>query len=202
MLMQISSGSGPAECELAVLFFFRALRKEFPDIELVDERRGSVAGGRASIRFRTRGEIPDLKALAGTIQWICPSPLRPHHGRKNWFIDLSILEEAPRPDTSGPVRFERFRSGGKGGQNVNKVETGVRLVHSETGIAVRETGERSQWMNRRRAEERLQEALGGLRIEAERRDEECAWHAAKTLERGNPTRIYVGPQFVLRDSRK
>ena len=186
MLMQISSGSGPAECELAVLLFFRALRKEFPDIELVDERRGSVAGGRASIRFRTRGEIPDLRALAGTIQWICPSPLRPHHGRKNWFIDLSILEEAPRPDTSGPVRFERFRSGGKGGQNVNKVET----------------GERSQWMNRRRAEERLQEALGGLRIEAERRDEECAWHAAKTLERGNPTRIYVGPQFVLRDSRK
>ena len=114
----------------------------------------------------------------------------------------SILEEAPRPDTSGPVRFERFRSGGKGGQNVNKVETGVRLIHAETGIAVRETGERSQWMNRRRAEERLQEALGGLRIEAERRDEECAWHAAKTLERGNPTRIYVGPQFVLRDSRK
>ena len=143
MLMQISSGSGPAECELAVLLFFRALRKEFPDIELVDERRGSVAGGRASIRFRTRGEIPDLRALAGTIQWICPSPLRPHHGRKNWFIDLSILDEAPRPDTSGPVRFERFRSGGKGGQNVNKVETGVRLIHAETGIAVRETGERS-----------------------------------------------------------
>lgn len=189
MLMQISSGSGPAECELAVLLFFRALRKEFPDIELVDERKGSVAGGRASIRFRTRWELPDLKALAGTIQWICPSPLRPHHGRKNWFIDLSILGEAPRPDMSGPVRFERFRSGGKGGQNVNKVETGVRLVHTETGIAVRETGERSQWMNRRRAEERLQAALGELRIEAEKKDEEGAGLSA---ESGIPT--YRDPQ--------
>lgn len=189
MLMQISSGSGPAECELAVLLFFRALRKEFPDIELVDERKGSVAGGRTSIRFRTRWELPDLKALAGTIQWICPSPLRPHHGRKNWFIDLSILGEAPRPDMSGPVRFERFRSGGKGGQNVNKVETGVRLVHTETGIAVRETGERSQWMNRRRAEERLQAALGELRIEAEKKDEEGAGLSA---ESGIPT--YRDPQ--------
>ena len=57
-------------------------------------------------------------------------------------------------------------------------------------------------MNRRRAQAKLQAALGELRTEAEKKDEEGAWRAAKTLERGNPTRIYVGPEFLLKEPRK
>ena len=60
------------------------------------------------------------------------------------------------------VRVDTFRCGGKGGQNVNKVETGVRLTHLPTGTAVRVTEERSQHQNREIAWRRLEETLVGV----------------------------------------
>lgn len=57
-------------------------------------------------------------------------------------MDISIIPEKPVICTDNDFRFERFHCGGNGGQNVNKVETGVRLTHIPTGITVTSTTER------------------------------------------------------------
>lgn len=126
MRIQISSGQGPAECEMAVGLLYEELKKEAPDIRLISYAQGKKREGFSSILFETEH---DFSGLEGSVQWICKSPYRPEHKRKNWYVDVSILEEVPRVNEEKLVRFETFRSGGKGGQNVNKVETGVRAIH-------------------------------------------------------------------------
>ena len=118
MILQISSGQGPSECELAVSKLYDALKSEYPDIQLLSSHEGREKGCFSSIMLSTD---LDLQELEGSIQWICQSPYRPHHRRKNWFIDVSIIPELENICTDQEIRFERFHSGGKGGQNVNKV---------------------------------------------------------------------------------
>lgn len=152
MIVQISSGQGPAECELAVVKLFNSLKSEYKDIELIQKHDAKTPGCCTSIMFSTD---EDLSVLEGTIQWICESTFRPHHKRKNWFVDVSIIPEQEIICQDNNIRFERFHCGGKGGQNVNKVETGVRLVHIPTGITVTSTAERSQFLNKKDALEKL-----------------------------------------------
>lgn len=194
MRIQISSGQGPEECELAVELFYQALRREVEGIQLVSGVKGR-RGGFSSVVLEAEA---DLSGLEGSVLWVCKSPLRPGHKRKNWYIDVSILEEIPRTSKEMQVRFETFRSGGKGGQNVNKVETGVRVVHIPTGIAVVSTEARSQHMNKQIALNRLCDILADRDLQCARREKELAWMEHNRLERGNPVRIYEGREFVRR----
>ncbi len=73
MTVQISAGQGPAECQLAVAKLFAALKKEYGDMEIVSETKGSERGCLDSVRFRTEH---DLSGLEGTVLWICQSPFR------------------------------------------------------------------------------------------------------------------------------
>ena len=66
MILQISSGMGPVECRAAVGGIFRALQKEFPDIEMITGVKGEVEGAYSSIIFTSE---QDLSALEGTMQW-------------------------------------------------------------------------------------------------------------------------------------
>ena len=192
MRIQISSGQGPEECELAVGLFYQALRREVEEIQMVSCVKGR-RGGCSSVVLEA-----DWSGLEGSVLWVCKSPLRPGHKRKNWYIDVSILEEIPRTSKEMQVRFETFRSGGKGGQNVNKVETGVRVVHIPTGIAVVSTEARSQHMNKQIALNRLCDILADRDLQCARREKELAWMEHNRLERGNPVRIYEGREFVRR----
>lgn len=88
MFIQISSGQGPAECELAVGKLYDVLQLEYPDIEFLSGHRSRFSEGYTSVIFSTD---LDLSELEGSIQWICRSPYRPVHKRKNWFVDVSIL---------------------------------------------------------------------------------------------------------------
>ena len=194
MRIQISSGQGPEECELVVGLFYQALRREVEGIQMISGAKGR-RGGFSSVVLEAEA---DLSGLEGSVLWVCKSPLRPEHKRKNWYIDVSILEEVPRTSKEMQVRFETFRSGGKGGQNVNKVETGVRVVHIPTGIAVVSTEARSQHMNKQIALNRLCDILADRDLQCARREKELAWMEHNRLERGNPVRIYEGREFVRR----
>ena len=196
MRIQISSGQGPAECELAAELFYRQLQKEIGDIRMVQCVRGSKAKGFSSVIFETE---EDMSSLEGSILWVCKSPYRPKHKRKNWYIDVSILENMPKLTQELKLRFETFRSGGKGGQNVNKVETGVRVIHIPTGISVVSTEARSQHTNKKLAVNRLCDILAERNMESGRKEKELAWLEHNRLERGNPVRIYEGGNFVRRD---
>lgn len=192
MMLQISSGQGPLECELAVSKLFEALKKEYPGLEKVSCHESRQRGCCTSILCTAR---EDLSELEGSIQWICQSPFRPGHKRKNWFVDVSVIPEAREVNRDQEIRFERFHCGGNGGQNVNKVETGVRLVHIPTGIAVTSTAERSQAANRRDALNKLNAILEQMEREEQQKQAKSAWREHSRIVRGNPVRVYEGLGF-------
>ncbi len=195
MIVQISAGQGPSECQLAVAKLFAALKREYEDLEVISETKGDEKGCLDSIRFWT---AQDLSGLEGTVLWICKSPFRPNHKRKNWYVDVSIIPEQGEIASGKEYRIEKFHCGGKGGQNVNKVETGVRIIHIPTGFVALSTAERSQFLNKQRAMEKLQEKLADLKKEQEAKQVNAAWREHNRIVRGNPVRTYEGEGFVLR----
>ena len=197
MIVQISSGQGPAECELAVVKLYESLEKEYSDIELMQKHESRTPGCCSSIMFSTE---EDLSHLEGTVQWICESPFRPHHKRKNWYVDVSIIPEVPQICKDQDIRFERFHCGGNGGQNVNKVETGVRLIHIPTGITVTSTAERSQLQNRKNALNKLSLILEEKEAAGKAKQTYDAWREHTQIIRGNPVRIYKGMSFSRKSS--
>ena len=86
------------------------MKKEFKDIEMIDSHESRFSNGYTSIKFMTN---LDLSFLEGSIQWICESPIRPHHKRKNWFIDVSIIPNVDEINTEGEILFERFHLVGR-----------------------------------------------------------------------------------------
>lgn len=195
MIIQISAGQGPSECQLAVAKLFEALKKEYGDLELLSDTKGYEKGCFDSIRFRTE---QDLSSLEGTVLWICRSPFRKNHKRKNWYVDVSIIPELTEITAGKEYRIEKFHCGGKGGQNVNKVETGVRIIHIPTGIMAQSTEERSQFQNKQRAMERMQEKLAQLQQEQKDKQVNDAWREHNRIVRGNPVRTYEGEKFILK----
>jgi peptide chain release factor len=94
------------------------------------------------------------------------------------------------------IRFECFHSGGNGGQNVNKVETGVRLTHIPTGITVTSTAERTQQLNRKDALQKLNAILSEKEAENKAKQTNDAWREHTRIVRGNPVRVYKGMGFT------
>lgn len=193
MIIQISSGQGPAECELCVTKLFESLNKEYDDLEVISQHPSKTKGCCTSIMFKTEN---DLSCLEGTVQWICQSPFRPEHKRKNWFVDVSIIPELDEICKDQNIRFECFHSGGNGGQNVNKVETGVRLTHIPTGITVTSTAERTQQLNRKDALQKLNAILSEKETENKAKQTNDAWREHTKIIRGNPVRVYKGIGFA------
>jgi putative peptide chain release factor H len=193
-IIQISSGSGPVECELAVAKLLGALQVEFPGLEITQTVPGQRPGCFRSVQVT--GEY-DFTFLEGSIQWICPSPFRPGHRRKNWFVDVSLCLTA-RMSNFDPedVRFETFRSGGKGGQHVNKVESGVRAIHSPSGLTAVSTSKRSQHANKKLALERLRAQLTGKNQGQIAAAPAKNWLEHHRIQSGNPVRVCRGLGFV------
>lgn len=192
MIYQISSGQGPAEYELGVAKLLAYLQNNY-DITVLETFPGYYEGTYRSARFFSEN---DLSLFIGSVQWICHSPFRPEHKRKNWFIDFSsyLVAQCDKFDPQQVV-FDTFRSGGKGGQNVNKVETGVRALYLPTGVSVVCTEERSQYANRRKAVIRLQEMIRQVNHQKKAQEKNDTWHRHTNLERGNANVKFRGMDF-------
>ena len=212
MKVQISSGRGPAECELAVGLYLEFFRKLYPQAALIDEHGGwsRKLGDRKVVAYKSVTlELPgNPEPSLGPIKWACPSPLRPRHTRKNWFIEISRLPDGSEKklddqglDPQSPdrrlIKIETFRCPGRGGQNVNKVETGVRAIHLPTGLSCSSTTARTQGRNKKLAVERLAELILTHNLGLERQNLAESRKLHDQLERGNPVMVFRGLEFQL-----
>lgn len=195
MIIQISAGLGPAECAMAVEKLCQALLKEYPGSEVVTFNEDYSGHGYRSAVMSIEQDVSDL---VGSVQWICKSPIRPGHLRKNWFIEVSVIPEAEEAEGFDlkDCQIESMHCGGKGGQNVNKVETGIRIRHIPTGITVVCTEERTQYMNKSKAIRRLKGILSAAEADREDKRTKDIRHKHFEIERGNPVRVYKGEAFI------
>ncbi|MBK8803785.1 MAG: peptide chain release factor H [Fibrobacteres bacterium] len=203
MWIQISAGRGPVECARAAEHFAKSLIEEFSKsagkVEILACEPDTRGGWRSALLSTEATDLGDLQQ-GGTILWIAPSTDRPGHKRKNWFVDVAVLAEPPASQESSrrDWRVETMRSGGAGGQHVNKTESAVRVTDPVTGLAALASEERSQHRNRALAFARLQEKidLGEAARGDSRRS--ALWERHDALERGRPVRTYEGGGFQRR----
>lgn len=192
MVYEISSGNGPAECELAVTKFSQYLQKNY-DVQIISTSDGFHAGTYRSVTIFSKY---DLSEFTGSVLWTCKSAYRPTHKRKNWFIDFKESDAAQNIDFDpANVAFSTFRSGGNGGQNVNKVETGVRATYLSSGDSTVCTDERSQYANKKKALERLEVIVKSKNNEAMQKTANEMRKAHVNLERGNASVKFEGENF-------
>jgi peptide chain release factor len=93
------------------------------------------------------------------------------------------------------IGYEATRSGGPGGQHVNKVSTAVRATHKPTGLAVLASNSRSQLQNKKAARERLIQLLKLKQLDNRKEVVQANWQNHNELERGNPIRVFKGSNF-------
>ncbi len=202
IFMQITAAQGPLECELAVVKTLKKVMQEAKlyqlDIDSVERVSSTHPNGIKSVTLKITGEmaISFGAQWSGTILWQFKSPVRVHHGRKNWFVGIFVDQYVPQQFDMKDIRVDTMRAQGAGGQHVNKTDSAVRVTHLPTGIVAISQNERSQHTNKKNALELLsfrlrqhEQTLKGQKI-AER------WHQHYKLERGDPKRTFKEDAFL------
>ena len=202
MYIQISSGVGPVECMRAVYLFSEVLMNELKDlnfpIEVLSTSLGEEKTTYKSILLKINS-TNKLPIEQGTILWICKSPYRKNCLRKNWFIDVEVFSEVDEISINEKdLKIDTFRSSGNGGQNVNKVESAIRITHIPTGLVALASEERSQLMNKKLALYRLKRLIDNSNESNKNGLKREMFMQHKQLVRGNPIRTYIGLDFKIR----
>lgn len=206
--LQLSANTGPAECCLAVGHALARLHEEAREqgvfINVLETQDGPVGRTCASVLLALEDRAGGAAAASlarrwsGTLLWVCPSPYRPGHKRKNWFISGAAFAPPALPDNAGEIRYEAMRASGPGGQHVNKTDSAIRATHVASGLSVKVQSERSQLANKRLAAQLLANKLQTLAQEKAERGKSERRMLHFQAERGNAARVFVGPNFVER----
>lgn len=206
ILLQLTANTGPEECCLAVRKALQVLLRECADTgvtaELLEQVSGDKPGNLQSVLLALEGDGAHAVALRwrGSVQWSCPSPYRPGHKRKNWFIGAEVFElDAPSASEAlqdSDLRFETLRASGPGGQHVNKTDSAVRATHVPSGLSVKVQTERSQHANKRLARALLAHKLASAVTADASAARNARWLQHYSVERGNAGRVFRGEGFV------